>query len=171
MAILTAAEYLRDWKRRNRAKVVEYHKRYMSKNPEVKRVAKVKATQAWRSRNIESARATDAAAKRELRKSDPVGQKVIKNRSYAKKVEAMANRPRALCCELCGLLPGFGSAHKTTVFDHCHVTGNFRGWLCDRCNKVLGLVKEDENLLLKMRDYLVRSGYGSSDISSEKISA
>ena len=38
--------------------------------------------------------------------------------------------------------------------DHCHETGQVRDLLCDRCNLVLGLVKDDTSLLDTMSDYL-----------------
>ena len=37
-------------------------------------------------------------------------------------------------CELCGQLPKERRLHA----DHCHHTGMFRGWLCYRCNSMLG---------------------------------
>ena len=38
--------------------------------------------------------------------------------------------------------------------DHDHITGKVRSLLCFKCNSALGLVKEDESILLKMIDYL-----------------
>ena len=44
-------------------------------------------------------------------------------------------RPTPLNCELCDcLLTGGVQTH----LDHDHVTGKFRGWLCNRCNRGLG---------------------------------
>lgn len=43
---------------------------------------------------------------------------------------------------------------KSLSIDHDHITGEFRGWLCDRCNKTLGLLNDDVNLLNKMIAYL-----------------
>lgn len=37
-------------------------------------------------------------------------------------------------CELCGL-----SSTQSLCPDHCHDTGVFRGWICAKCNKGLGL--------------------------------
>jgi hypothetical protein len=37
-------------------------------------------------------------------------------------------------CELCGKLPKSKSLHA----DHDHDTGRFRGWICYRCNSMLG---------------------------------
>lgn len=52
------------------------------------------------------------------------------------------------CCERTGL---------KLRFDHDHATDLFRGWICDRCNLVLGLVKDDQKLLHFMIMYLKRS--------------
>jgi len=38
--------------------------------------------------------------------------------------------------------------------DHCHTTGKVRGLLCDSCNKALGLIKDDKNILLNLITYL-----------------
>jgi Recombination endonuclease VII len=68
----------------------------------------------------------------------------------AKRVKE-AGRPKPSICELCGN-PG------RIVFDHCHASGAFRGWICDPCNQALGLVKDNPELLRKMAAYLERSG-------------
>ncbi|AMS02582.1 endonuclease VII [Gordonia phage Yvonnetastic] len=46
--------------------------------------------------------------------------------------------------------------HKTRplVLDHCHETGNNRGLLCSPCNSAIGLLGEDENVLLSAVQYL-----------------
>ena len=58
-----------------------------------------------------------------------------------------APRPEGATCELCG-------GDNKIAYDHCHKTGNFRGWLCFRCNTTLGKVGDDPNLLRKMALYL-----------------
>jgi hypothetical protein len=55
--------------------------------------------------------------------------------------------PKPDLCEICG------GRHPKIVLDHCHATGLFRGWLCDRCNRVLGSVNEDPNLLRQIAEY------------------
>ena len=45
---------------------------------------------------------------------------------------------------------------KRLCVDHDHSTGRFRGLLCTRCNKVLGVVKDDVALLGRMVVYLSR---------------
>lgn len=50
----------------------------------------------------------------------------------------------------------FQSGHKQTAphVDHCHETQKVRGILCNRCNTVLGLCRDDPELLLTLSGYL-----------------
>lgn len=38
--------------------------------------------------------------------------------------------------------------------DHCHATGKVRGALCDRCNKALGFLNDDVQLIRAAADYI-----------------
>jgi hypothetical protein len=38
--------------------------------------------------------------------------------------------------------------------DHDHETGNFRGWLCNKCNSALGWLDDDINKLRRALNYL-----------------
>lgn len=87
--------------------------------------------------------------------------KEIKNRTL--KNEKRAGRKRSSSCELCGV-------KATTVFDHCHAGGHFRGWLCSQCNMALGLVKDNSSLLRKMARYLDRSNGMAKQRKSEGLS-
>jgi len=42
----------------------------------------------------------------------------------------------------------------SSLVDHCHVTGKYRGLLCNRCNTSLGFVNDDIELLENMVKYL-----------------
>jgi hypothetical protein len=68
------------------------------------------------------------------------------------KQEKLMGRKRPDSCEICGS-EGYGRK-PSIVYDHDHQTGEPRGWLCDRCNKVLGLVKDNPELLIKLGIYL-----------------
>jgi hypothetical protein len=53
--------------------------------------------------------------------------------------------------------PGICSICTNTVrvaYDHDHVSGEFRGWLCINCNTVLGLVRDSPLRLRTLADYL-----------------
>ncbi len=63
------------------------------------------------------------------------------------KLEVRAGRKRPDKCELC-------SSEKRICFDHDHKTGKFRGWICDRCNKALGLVGDNIETLQLMIEYI-----------------
>jgi hypothetical protein len=40
------------------------------------------------------------------------------------------------------------------VIDHCHETGEFRGWLCHKCNRALGGFDDNKQILKRAVDYL-----------------
>lgn len=124
----------------------EEARRYRAKYPE-KRAATSKR---WRERHIEKVRPIEAEKARNRRKSNPEAQKLrtdkYKERQEQKYAE-IAGRPRANQCEIC-------MEKEKTVFDHCHQSGMFRGWICDRCNKTLGMVKDSPRLLKKLAKYL-----------------
>jgi hypothetical protein len=66
--------------------------------------------------------------------------------------EVVAGSPRPELCDLCRQ-PG---SKLGIMFDHCHQTGQFRGWLCHGCNAGLGSFRDDPDLLRKAIAYLER---------------
>jgi hypothetical protein len=50
-------------------------------------------------------------------------------------------------CDSCG-------EDKPLQFDHDHVTGKFRGWICLNCNRAIGLAKDNPETLRMMAQYL-----------------
>ncbi len=64
--------------------------------------------------------------------------------------EIKARRPKPKHCEVCG-------AMGKICFDHDHKTGKFRGWICQRCNLVLGFSKDNIELLNALADYVRNS--------------
>lgn len=58
-------------------------------------------------------------------------------------------------CAICRSdTPGRGNKHFS--IDHCHKTGNVRGLLCDRCNRGLGMLREDVTILEAAVSYLAQ---------------
>ena len=62
--------------------------------------------------------------------------------------------PPGTCCEICKKTASKGNA---IVFDHCHKTNVFRGYLCNTCNRGLGLLGDDQEGIMKVLNYLKKS--------------
>ena len=146
---MTNYEKVKAWRAANPEKLLEKARRYREKHPETNRKAKAK----YRQQNLFFIRETDKLNKRYVRTVNP--EQTAKNnaayleRQRAKQI-ATAGRPKPETCEICNEL------NIRIVFDHCHAQGHFRGLICDRCNRVLGLVKDSPELLSKLGDYLAR---------------
>lgn len=107
---------------------------------------------AYREKNLAKIRAQDAENARKQRSADPEAARRRYEAWYQRKKArelAMAGRPKPEACEICG------SSEFPIVWDHCHVSGTFRGWICDRCNKVLGLVSDSPQILSQLQSYLL----------------
>lgn len=59
-------------------------------------------------------------------------------------------------CKVCGKIEVIANQFgpRSLCVDHDHDTGQIRGLLCNRCNRVLGMVKDDKELLQKLSLYL-----------------
>jgi hypothetical protein len=70
--------------------------------------------------------------------------------TYLRRLEAIAGRPKPSACEICH------KKAKKICFEHCHKTGKFRGWICSRCNFILGII-ESPSYLKPFVKYLKRA--------------
>jgi hypothetical protein len=106
------------------------------------------------------------------RKERTEQEKLLRKQQYHKEKGAMrqrrdaerlekTGRPKPSICDVCK------KSNGRIVFDHCHVKGHFRGWLCDPCNQVLGLVKDDPSILRSLAKYLERTS-GTADNKEEE---
>jgi hypothetical protein len=57
------------------------------------------------------------------------------------------------CCKICGTHQK--ELKKPLFVDHCHTTNDVRGLLCTHCNVLLGMAKDNINILDKAKDYLL----------------
>lgn len=60
-------------------------------------------------------------------------------------VEAIMEKFTA-CCDLCGAKEK--DLGKRLALDHNHITGAFRGWLCDNCNRSLRTIEVSPTAIL-----------------------
>jgi hypothetical protein len=65
-----------------------------------------------------------------------------------------SDRYRPTLCECCNENPDV----KGIVWDHNHKSGKFRGWLCNRCNRVLGMCKDSIDTFINLIKYLEKYG-------------
>lgn len=63
-----------------------------------------------------------------------------------------ATRPAPATCECCGK-----PCKRALSLDHCHETGEFRGWLCRKCNSAIGMLGDNvEGVTLALYYLVVR---------------
>lgn len=67
------------------------------------------------------------------------------SKSYRKEIESRETKPEV--CPIC-------VECKELVFEHCHTTGLFRGWICAKCNVILGMAGDNRWILLRASNYL-----------------
>ena len=73
-----------------------------------------------------------------------------KNSAY--KLAGKPKRPElGTPCDRCG------RTDKKLVFDHCHETLVHRGWLCDNCNRSIGMLGDDIAGQLLSAKYIAKS--------------
>lgn len=65
--------------------------------------------------------------------------------------KAMASSDK---CQICGNPEKLYSASQKLNYDHCHITGKFRGVLCRSCNQAIGQLGDTAESLLKAYTYL-----------------
>lgn len=95
---------------------------------------------------------SDGFDKDGYRKRRPECTACTKKSSNAKnKTKAPPGTP----CEICLKIS------KDMVFDHHHVSGAFRGWLCDPCNRGLGVFGDEVPGMIKALNYLLKKNPGT----------
>lgn len=81
--------------------------------------------------------------------------KVAEGQNIAKKIAKEQNipyrAPEGTTCAVCHKLP---TVRNGLVFDHCHDTNTFRGYLCNSCNRSIGVLGDTVESLLAAINYL-----------------
>ena len=57
----------------------------------------------------------------------------------------------------CGICGKEGKRGDTLVFDHCHTTNTFRGYLHNSCNRSLGVLGDDTEGMVRVINYLMKT--------------
>jgi len=67
-------------------------------------------------------------------------------------------------CDIC-------KKEKKLYLDHCHKTGNFRGWLCKNCNMSIGYLYDNSQNLIYAIEYLHKEPIATpKDIETDQLS-
>lgn len=134
-------QYMREWKLKNPDKVKEQRDKYYKKNRE--------AIQERR-KNSE-AHKSFMKAYRTTQKYKDIHRACGKRYYEQRKAEReAATGAKPIVCDAC-------KRAAVLVWDHCHVSEKFRGWICNRCNLALGQVKDDPEVLRALIAYLENS--------------
>jgi len=64
------------------------------------------------------------------------------------------NEEQGGVCKICGSGHSDGIRYASLHVDHCHTTKKVRGLLCDRCNRGIGMFKDDPDIVFKAAQYL-----------------
>lgn len=72
----------------------------------------------------------------------------ITNKLRRTHIKQHGKPPSRTPCPICNQTP------KTLVFDHCHETHLFRGWICRNCNAAIGKLGDNVQGLQKALEYL-----------------
>ncbi len=128
---------------RNKARILEQKREQYAADP----VSGSQKTKQWRAKNreryLENDRRWRDTNREKLRAKDRAAQGLPE-----------PTRPAPGVCECCGKSQLGG---KVLALDHCHATGAFRGWLCNRCNTSIGHLGDNKEGLLRAIKYLERS--------------
>ena len=87
--------------------------------------------------------------------------KAGKGKNEAFKLAGKPNYPEVgTACDRCGKAPRaatkVNARPKKLVFDHGHVSLRHRGWLCDNCNRAMGMLGDDELGMLTSTLYIAK---------------
>lgn len=104
----------------------------------------------WRSENREQERETKKEYYKKnqerIRYLNEVNRLKRKYNLTIEKLEQMRISQNNLCA-ICETNP-------SEVIDHCHTTNKVRSLLCQSCNKCLGCVKDNTNILIRAAQYI-----------------
>ena len=154
----TDKEYIRYQSQKNKSKFSTPEKEYDWAKNKIKKCSKCKKEKKLIdfSGNTSGSDGFDKDGYRLRRPECKKCQKEIsKGKNEAKKIaEEKGISYKAPIGSKCGICKSEESKRNKLVFDHNHKNKTFRGYLCNNCNKSLGVFGDDINGLIKTINYL-----------------
>ena len=152
-----------------------YEARLKTERPDEYRAAKHAATMKYRLKNPEKHRNMQLS----WRERNPNYGKEYRKLYWQRRLElerirkyGPLPRPQGNNCELCGVLFDRTAVKQRSCYDHDHLTGNFRGWICNYCNLTLSRMGDCLDGAIRFVRYLERAelghtvGAGSSGVAT-----
>ena len=148
--------YLKEWVKKDRKKNPERYQNYVKKSQqkckekkkvymkiyELENKEKIKErNKKWKNKNKEKIR--DQNLKRMYG---------ISSLDYENILESQHGK----CC-ICLIHWTQTKENRKLVVDHCHTTGKIRGLLCMNCNKSLGFLKDNKEIISNMLIYISKN--------------
>lgn len=137
----------REYREKNKRRLNEYSRQYQAKvrkeRPDYNAAIQAKYWKVHRKEMTEK--------QRERRRNNRIEYNIQQNLRILRRKEKIAGRKKPESCEICG------ANDRVIVFDHNHEIGKFRGWICHNCNAVIGMAKEDPDVLQRIIEYLNRN--------------
>jgi len=129
-------EYQKEWRRKNKKRVKELHKNWKQKNKE----KCIQYQRDYRTRNIDKKRNSYYILKYGITLKEYVDLAVSQQGLCA-----ICNKPETVITK--------GTLRKLAV-DHDHTNNKIRGLLCNNCNRAMGLLGDDIDMLNNMIKYI-----------------
>jgi len=143
--------YRRKWLEANRAKVRAQQRARLAARPELR----AKRAE-WAKRNPEKLKQYRAKAYARMQAAGWHNSLHFKRR-YAHVLKGGPVPPKPKVCDCCGMPPAGRSRNtEKLMFEHCHKTNTFRGWVCHMCNKMLADARDSASILRAGARYLTR---------------
>jgi hypothetical protein len=140
---------------KTKEQVQKYNKEYSSR-PEVIAWAKIRNARPERKETRKKYKQTEASKKANIKyRNKPETKERVKNRYMINRYGINLDRYNELLLEQGGVCAvcHIDKAERLHV-DHDHNTGVVRGLLCGSCNRAIGLMKDDTDILNSAIEYL-----------------
>jgi len=127
-----------EWRKRNPKKVTAAQRKYIENN-----------------REEVNRRSRDWCKENRFRHALTSSRATAKKRNHAPCIATAKELSAAFTgkCMVCGI-PEIECAKRLSI-DHSHSTGKFRGFLCRRCNKALGLLQDSPEIISSLLEYII----------------
>jgi|LakMenEpi03Aug12_release.lakeMendotaPanAssembly.Ray.scaffolds.fasta_scaffold1303032_1 hypothetical protein len=150
----------------NKEKVEESRKRWKEANPEKEASHQQNRGRRYKEKNPEKVKFSQKLwydANKERHRENTLKRKYGLTLDDYEKMLQEQNSSCAIC-----FVKMENTKKKYLCVDHNHLTGDVRSLLCDPCNTAIGLLKENQEVILRAAEYLKRF---SASLTGEQASA